>query len=123
LSHLKEDYSNGLNEDDLSHLTEILKHHDLSRDPEAGSYEQFLARSKRNFENRCLHHHVFITESLIYMYDYINLEIVHISAALPFHIIAIGKKVIENAENLNSLHAANAQLLSPHARWRKQSPW
>jgi SAM-dependent methyltransferase len=123
LNHLIDDYTKGLTEDDLSHLPEILRLHDLSRDPKAGSYEQFLARSKRNFENRCLHHHVFITESLITMYDYINLGIVHISAALPVHIIAIGKKVIENAENLNSLHAANAQLLSRHARWRQQSPF
>jgi len=123
LNHLIDDYTKGLTEDDLSHLPEILGLHDLPRDPEAGSYEQFLARSKRNFENRCLHHHVFVTESWINICDYLNLEILCIAAALPFHIVAIGRKLNENAENLISLHESNAQLLKPDARWRQCSPF
>jgi SAM-dependent methyltransferase len=121
LAHLIEDYNKRVNDYDLMHLPEILELHDLSLDPEAGSYEQFLARSKENFDNRCLHHHVFITESWITILDYLNLEIVFLVAVLPFHIIAVGKKVDENAENLESLHTSNIRLLEPSAKWRQAS--
>jgi SAM-dependent methyltransferase len=52
-------YDNNVDERDLSSLPEILEKHDLSLDPPAGTFEQFKERSLRNFENRCLHHHVF----------------------------------------------------------------
>lgn len=57
--HLLQDYESNIAEDDLTHLDEILRLHDLSRDPQAGSIDQFKARSLKNFENRTLHHHVF----------------------------------------------------------------
>lgn len=59
LAHLRDDFMRGTNEDDLTHLAEILALHDLRRDPWAGSPADFAARSRRNAENRCLHHHVF----------------------------------------------------------------
>ena len=123
LDHLIEDYNKGVDDHDLTCLPEVLKLHDLSLDSEAGSYGQFLARSKKNFDNRCLHHHVFITESWISILDYLNLEIVCLEAVLPFHIIAMGKKVNENAEDLRSLHASNMRLLEVNARWRQKSPF
>jgi SAM-dependent methyltransferase len=57
--HLLEDFDRQVDERDMTHLEEILTLHDLSRDPAAGDAERFKARSLRNFENRCLHHHVF----------------------------------------------------------------
>jgi SAM-dependent methyltransferase len=123
LDHLIEDYNRGVDDHDFTHLPEILKLHDLSLDPGAGSYEQFLARSNKNFDNRCLHHHVFVTESWISILDYLNLEIVCLEAILPFHIIAIGKKVNENTENLRSLHASNMRFLEFNSRWRQDSPF
>jgi len=59
LAHMIEDYRRDTNESDLTHLNEILELHDLSRDPPAGSPEQFRDRCMRNIENRCMHHHVF----------------------------------------------------------------
>jgi len=53
------DYENNVSEDDLTHLPEILEKHDLTRDPGAGSFEDFERRSRDNWNNRCLHHHVF----------------------------------------------------------------
>lgn len=123
LAHLIEDYSKGVDDHDLTHLPEILRLHDISLDPEAGSYEQFLVRSKQNFDYRCLHHHVFITESWINILDYLNLEIVCLKAMLPFQIIVIGKKVSENVENSGGLHASNMRLLESDMRWRRESPF
>lgn len=59
VAHMLEDFHNGVDETDLTHLPEILELHDFSRNPEAGTREQFRALALRNFENRCLHHHVF----------------------------------------------------------------
>jgi hypothetical protein len=56
---LIEKYKLNIGEDDLSELDEILKLHDLSMDTAAGSKEKLLERSLKNYENRCLHHHVF----------------------------------------------------------------
>ncbi len=57
--HLLDDQRREMDERDLTHLDEILALHDLSRDPGAGDAASFKARSMLNFENRCLHHHVF----------------------------------------------------------------
>lgn len=63
-THLLEDYNNGVGEDDLSHLDEILELHDLEMDPPAGTPGQFRERSLHNYENRCLHQHVFDAQVL-----------------------------------------------------------
>lgn len=75
LSNLIEDYENDIGEDDLTHLPEILELHDLERDKEAGMYEDFRTRSYRNYENRCLHHHVFDNTVLERIMDYLDMEI------------------------------------------------
>lgn len=59
VSHMLEDFARNTQEDDLTHLPEILEAHDFTMDPGAGSMEQFQKRSLENFTNRCLHHHVF----------------------------------------------------------------
>ena len=58
-STLKSQYDKNVGEDDLSTLDEILALHDLSKDPPAGTPEQFKQRSLKNIENRCLHHYVY----------------------------------------------------------------
>jgi len=62
--HLLDDYRNKVDETDTTHLEEILKLHDMQRDPGAGTAEQFKARSMDNFKYRCLHHHVFSLDLL-----------------------------------------------------------
>jgi SAM-dependent methyltransferase len=123
LTHLIEDSNKDVDEHDLTHLGEILELHDLSQDPGAGSREQFLARSRLNFENRCLHHHVFVTETWIRILDYLNLDILWVEVVLPFHIIIAGNKVVENDEELRTLHESNARLLLVNAKWRGKSPF
>lgn len=62
--HIVHDYNNNTEESDLTHLREILSFHDLSKDPAAGDFEKFTIRSLDNFNNRCLHHHVFNENSI-----------------------------------------------------------
>jgi len=74
-SHLIQDYEQDVKEDDLSHLDEILRLHDLRLDPQAGTFEQFRQRSLRNKENRALHHHVFDMETAERLYEFFDLSI------------------------------------------------
>jgi SAM-dependent methyltransferase len=73
--HLLEDFKNNTTEDDLTHLAEILALHDRSMDPASGDSDFFKKRSLNNFENRCLHHHVFDLKLLKQIYKYLNIEI------------------------------------------------
>ena len=59
LAHLNDDFRQDVQEDDMTHLDEILALHDLSKDRPAGTPDEFRARSVKNFSNRALHHHVF----------------------------------------------------------------
>lgn len=68
--HMLEDYENNTPETDLTHLPEILELHDLSMDTGARDIENFRRRSLDNYNNRCLHQHVFCEESLKKMFAY-----------------------------------------------------
>ena len=58
-AHLLEDYTNQTKEDDMSHLPEILKFHDIDKDPSYQEFEEFKEVALRNPDHRILHHHVF----------------------------------------------------------------
>ena len=71
-STILKQYENNIDEDDLSMLPEILKLHDLSKDPLAGTFQQFEQRSLRNIENRCLHHYVYCPDLLHKICSYVK---------------------------------------------------
>jgi SAM-dependent methyltransferase len=111
LDHLIQDFENDTYENDLTHLDEILAHHDLSLDPEAGTRLQFTERSKNNFENRCLHHHVFDSYQVVKLFDYLKLNIKTIEAISPMHILIIVQKpqtseALDNSDILNYVTSA-----------------
>lgn len=91
IEHLIKDYRSQTTEEDLSHLEEILRLHDLSRDPPAGNIDSFRIRSKNNFENRGLHHHVYDQELLYYMYLCLDLN-VNIQFTWSLNQLIIGQK-------------------------------
>ena len=122
LSHLIQDYENEVDEHDLSHLTEILKLHNLSMDLEAGAFKNFVTRSRDNFSNRCLHHHVFTTESVIYIIDYVSLKTLLVTAHPPHHIIILCQKITWVNKNQEiDVHNSILRLLDKDASWRKSS--
>lgn len=93
LNHFIEDFKNNIGEDDLSHMEEILKHHDLSMDKRAGTKEEFANRSILNIENRCLHHHTFSKDNLSQLINYTGLKIVQIEKKSPYHLICLAQKL------------------------------
>lgn len=74
IEHLVDDLTRDVGEDDMTHLEEILRLHDLSRDPAAGNVESFRVRSMDNVHNRTLHHHIFDQELLKSLCVYVGLE-------------------------------------------------
>ena len=91
-AHLLEDYNNGIDEHDLTHLEEILKLHDLPMDSPAGTFEQFKERSLKNYENRCLHHHVFDLKVLEQMCCYFKLTVILMTEKNSDYIIVAKKE-------------------------------
>jgi SAM-dependent methyltransferase len=90
-SHLLEDYHNNTDEYDLTHLEEILEFHDLSLDSQAGTFDQFKQRSLKNFENRCLHHHVFNLDILEQMCLFFKLTPILMKKTKNDHVIVARK--------------------------------
>ena len=74
--HILKDFNNNITEQDLTHLEEILKLHDLSMDPPAGNFENFKNRSLKNFKFRALHHHVFDLNLMQSMLEYLGFVII-----------------------------------------------
>ena len=75
--HILNDYTNNINEGDLTHLKEIMDLHDLSMDSPAGSFEDFEKRSLDNNNNRMLHHHIFDLKLIGEILKYTNFKIIH----------------------------------------------
>jgi SAM-dependent methyltransferase len=91
VEHMLEDYALGRDERDLTHLEKILELHDLSRDPEAGSREHFRQRSLQNFENRCLHHHVFDERNSRQLLEAVGLTVEILELTKPHHIAILAE--------------------------------
>lgn len=93
LEHLIQDFDGQTDEGDLTHLEEILKLHDLSKDPGVEDFQLFQERSKLNMENRCLHHHVFDTRLAVEVVNHMGLQILSVEIFHPYHIVVIARKM------------------------------
>lgn len=91
LEHMQQDFQRETPETDLSHLEEILALHDLSRDPPAGTPQEFRERCLKNFEFRAMHHHVFVPETAAELVSKAGFSIVR-QDVQEYHIIILGKK-------------------------------
>lgn len=92
LSHLIADYSHHTPETDLTHLDEVLRLHDLTRDPGSPDFETFKARCEANAIHRCIHHHVFNTPLAVELVDWADFQIVNVQLLRPFHIVVLAQK-------------------------------
>ena len=92
VEHLLQDYERDVDEHDLTHLPEILQLHDLSMDPTSRGLQDFVARSKDNFRNRALHHHVFDNDLVVQMVSITGFKLLFV-ATHRFHIILLCQKI------------------------------
>jgi SAM-dependent methyltransferase len=114
LSHLIEDYSNNTGEDDATHLSEILELHDINLDWSAESLEAFQQQCRQNAKFRCIHHHVFTTELVIGMFDFIGMQVLMAESQVQSSVIVVAQKCLK---------PDNQPFLSLDAAWRKNSPF
>lgn len=89
--HLLADFQNGTEENDLTHLEEILELHDLEMERRTISLEQFRERSLKNYENRALHQHVFNSTVIKKLVEYFKLELLHFNEGAEY--VVVCKKV------------------------------
>jgi SAM-dependent methyltransferase len=91
IDHIFEDFERDTQEDDLTHLPEILDKHDLSMDPGGCTPEAFHQRSLDNFNNRCLHQHVFDEANSRELLSRCGMEVLVVDLAFPFHILLLAR--------------------------------
>lgn len=92
-SELLEHFEENRGEDDvLDHLDAILPKYDLSRDPQAGTMEQFIARCFKHGENRALHVHVFDFDLVIKCLEFTGYTVIDKQMWRPYHQIVVAKK-------------------------------
>jgi hypothetical protein len=112
---MEEDFRNGVGEDDLTHLPEILQLHDLQKDKAAGSKEEFRQRCAQNYSNRALHHHVFDTWTAVALVDRADFQVIRVDTSKPYHIIVLARRCDGPHDN--------SAFLEPNAEYRCRSPF
>lgn len=119
LEHLVEDERRGTGEDDDTHFGEVLALHDLSRDPVAQADPAgFEARTRDNARLRGVHHHVFVTETLVAVVDHCGLEVRALHPRLPHDIFCLARRPPAGEPRPD-----NSRFLAPDAAWRRRSPF
>ncbi len=92
--HFLEDYQNGIDETDTECIEEVLTFHDMKRDPLGPSIlAELKERSLENYENRCLHHHVFNVDLIKEMFKFAEIKFIESEFVSPCNIITIGQKI------------------------------
>lgn len=91
VDHMVEDLVRGVDESDQTHLDDVLRNHDLSRDPAAGDLRQFRERCLRNLETRCLHHHVFDDHNSKALLEAAGLLVLKVELVRPHHIVLLSR--------------------------------
>lgn len=89
LEHLQEDAEQKTGEDDLTHLEEILRLHDLDRDPGAPNREVFEQRCRAVATTRALHHHVFVSKLVAEACEAAGLEVLLLRPKHPLNIVCL----------------------------------
>jgi SAM-dependent methyltransferase len=89
LEHMRRDAELETGEDDLTHLEEVLELHDLDLDPGAPDRFAFEQRCRDNLAIRGMHHHVFVTRSVLELCRAAGLEVIALRAKRPFHIVCL----------------------------------
>ncbi len=91
--HLLQDFENNIDESDETHFDEVIRLHNVSLDKGTTTIEELTRRTKDNFVNRCVHHHVFSFELVTDLLNYCGFSVVKQKWLAPFHLVTIAKKM------------------------------
>jgi SAM-dependent methyltransferase len=115
LTHLQADAMQDTGEDDLTHLEEILELHDLARDPGAPSREVFERRCRENASSRAMHHHVFISRTVVDMCRAAGLDVLLVRPVLPHNIVCFCRVGQSHRDDLGEQELSAILSRSPFA--------
>ncbi len=118
LAHLRADFDADAPEDDRTHVDEILRLHDLSRDLSQDSPASFRAWILDNASNRGAHHHVFTSLSAARLVDAVGFEVVSIEPRRPYDIFITARKLRGEGTSVD-----NARFLVQEAAYLASSPF
>jgi len=124
--HLEADFRSNIEEDDLTHLDEVLRLHDFALEAPGGSWEDFRDRCFQNVTVRAMHHHVFSPEVLIRMFAHARMQALSVAESQPNHIVAFAQKITGSvgeevlSQNLGLLGKRSD--LTSHNFWRRKRP-
>jgi hypothetical protein len=116
---MRKDAERATGEDDLTHLDEVLTLHDLARDPGAPNRQVFEARCRENLSTRAMHHHVFVSRTVVEMCEAAGLEVLLLRAVRPFHIVCLSRVTTGPAGRLAEGELSRALKSSPFASDRQ----
>jgi len=89
--HLVNDYNSNKDEDDQTHIKEILQLHDFSKDDSVDK-TKFKERLQSNIIHRSAHHHVFSFALIRQMLEFTGFKILYQQKSNPFHLVTIAQK-------------------------------
>jgi len=115
LEHMRHDAQMKTGEDDLTHLEEILTLHDLHRDPGAPNRGVFEQRCHQNLAIRGMHHHVFVSRSVVELCHAAGLEVLLLRPTRPVHIVCLCRVGADGHLGLNESEISQALSQSPFA--------
>lgn len=99
LEHLIKDFESNVQENDPTHFEEVIALHDISKDDGINDLESLRTRTFDNFNNRCVHQHVFNTPLVIKLVHRLGLKIHDVQHFNPFNIIILLQKSIHQDPN------------------------
>lgn len=114
IEHLVQDFTNGVTERDETHFEEVIKLHDIQKDAGISDPDSLKVRTADNYNNRCVHHHIFNTPLLVQLAHYMQWQILDVQTFSPFHIVGMFKKT--------EVHTIDNELFfdATHPRYNKQ---
>ena len=92
LSHLIEDFTNHITEEDSTHFEEVIALHDFKYDTFVQTKEDLIKRTRLNIKNRAVHHHVFDLKLIQDLLVYPGFEMIHQQTYPPFHLVSVAQK-------------------------------
>jgi hypothetical protein len=99
-------------------VKEFVELADMTKIPSEETRANFVEKSARNPESRYIHHHVFVTETVVRIVDFVGLRVVDIATRRSWDLIVLCRKTSESEEYI---HRDNFSLLAQNARWRRRS--
>ncbi len=123
LEHMRDDAERETGEDDLTHLEEVLELHDLARDPGAPGRSAFEQRCRENLAIRGMHHHVFVSRSVVELCRAAGLEVLALRPKRPFHIVCLCRTGGNGRAGLSETELRSELRRSPFVSDRAESAY